>query len=365
MSARSWGDAIPTVGLYSGSDRNEASLKMNALQITSCRLAFLNRSLMGSIVCTACTFQWLFQFTAAAIGLVAAWHMRHVRIHRRIFALLIGLSVLVVTCGPSFGVDAFEATNIIDQTLSQSGAASAATQPGAPTTCTSLSVDCVVSQSSGYDTGIYPHGVPTHFSWYKGGSAAKGSSAPPSDFSSLTGWGQIYPQVGASNVAANIYLKDYRVYAHLTGVGWQLVQYQAANSVGGGHYLADFANNSSSAMILAVQSDGSVRMDSPVSGYNNHFWIEPRGSFTPGTIDGVFSMAQLRTDNAGANLIANFGGDWWRNTSAPFLYRNGVFVNNPGIGMGAWVKLTTTYQYFFFTTMTKPQLQADPPPPLR
>jgi hypothetical protein len=76
-------------------------------------------------------------------------------------------------------------------------------------------------------------------------------------------------------------------------------------------------------------------------------------------------MAQLRTDNAGANLIANFGGDWWRNTSAPFLYRNGVFVHNPGIGMGAWVKLTTTYQYFFFTTMTKPQLQADPPPPLR
>jgi hypothetical protein len=106
-------------------------------------------------------------------------------------------------------------------------------------------------------------------------------------------------------------------------------------------------------------------MDSPAPGYNDHFWIDPRGSYTPRTVNGVFSMAQLRTDSAGANLIANFGGDWWRSTSAPYLYRNGVFVNNPGIGMGAWVKLTTTYQYFFFTTMTKSQLQADPPPPLR
>jgi hypothetical protein len=106
-------------------------------------------------------------------------------------------------------------------------------------------------------------------------------------------------------------------------------------------------------------------MDSPASGHNDHFWIVPRGSYTPGTVNGVFSMAQLRTDNPSANLIANFGGDWWRSASAPYLYQNGVFVNNPGVGMGAWVKLTTTYQYFFFTTMTKSQLQAEPPPPLK
>jgi hypothetical protein len=249
---------------------------------------------------------------------------------------------------------------------SQSSAASATTQSsGAPTTCTSLSIDCVVSQNSGHDTGIYPYGVTTYFSWYRGGSAATGKSAPPSDFSSVTGWGQIYPQVGASNVAANIYLKDYRVYVHLTTGRWQLVQDQATNSVGGRHYVANFHSNSSSAMSLVVQSDGSVKMDSPASGYNDHFWIDPRGSYVPGTVNGVFSMAELRTDNASANLIANFGGDWWRNPSAPYLYKNRVFVNNPGIGMGTWVKLTTTYQYFFFTTMTESQLQADPPPPLR
>lgn len=228
--------------------------------------------------------------------------------------------------------------------------------------CTSLSIDCVVSQTSGYDNGIYPYGVRTYFSWYAGGRAATGNVVSPSDFSSLTGWGQIYPQVGVSNVAANVYLKDYRVYVHLTSGGWQLVQDQATNSIGGRRFVADFSNNSSSEMSLVVESDGSVRMDSPASGYNNHFWIEPRGSYAPGTVDGVFSLAQLRTDDASANLIANFGADWWRNTSAPYLYVDGVFVNNPGIGMGTWVKLTTTYQYFFFTTMTKSQLQAEPPP---
>src|SRR5258708_12126617 len=50
-----------------------------------------------------------------ALGLMGAWPMRHVRIHRRIFTLLICLSVFVVTCGLSFVVNAFEARNIIDQ----------------------------------------------------------------------------------------------------------------------------------------------------------------------------------------------------------------------------------------------------------
>jgi hypothetical protein len=106
-------------------------------------------------------------------------------------------------------------------------------------------------------------------------------------------------------------------------------------------------------------------MSSPATGYNDHFWIVPRASYAPGTVNGVFSMAQLRTDNASANLIANFGADWWRTASARYLNQNGVFVNNPAIGVGSWVKLTTTYQYFFFTTMTRSQLDAEPPPPLK
>jgi O-antigen ligase len=61
------------------------------------------------------SFSLALSITAIVIGLVAAWHMRHARIHKRIFTLLICLSVFVVTCGLSFFVNAFRARNIIDQ----------------------------------------------------------------------------------------------------------------------------------------------------------------------------------------------------------------------------------------------------------
>ncbi|MGX9428749.1 MULTISPECIES: O-antigen ligase family protein [Bradyrhizobium] len=52
--------------------------------------------------------------TAIVIGLVAAWHARHVRIHGRFFTLLISLSAFVVASGLSFVVNAFGAGYIID-----------------------------------------------------------------------------------------------------------------------------------------------------------------------------------------------------------------------------------------------------------
>jgi O-antigen ligase len=52
--------------------------------------------------------------TAIAIGAVIAWHMRHVRIHRRIFTLLICLSVFIVASLLSFVVNAVGARYVID-----------------------------------------------------------------------------------------------------------------------------------------------------------------------------------------------------------------------------------------------------------
>jgi O-antigen ligase len=62
------------------------------------------------------SFSLALSLTAIGIGLVAAWHMRHVRIHRRIFTLLICLSVfIVVSSGLSFAVNSFGARNLIGQ----------------------------------------------------------------------------------------------------------------------------------------------------------------------------------------------------------------------------------------------------------
>jgi O-antigen ligase len=59
-------------------------------------------------------FSPILSVAAIVIGLVAAWHMREVKVHKRIFTLLICLSVFLVACGLSFVVNAFEG-KIIDQ----------------------------------------------------------------------------------------------------------------------------------------------------------------------------------------------------------------------------------------------------------
>ena len=113
--------------------------------------------------------------------------------------------------------------------------------------------------------------------------------------------------------------------------------------------------------LVCVRADGSMTMDAPKSGYNDHFWPGARGTYGAGTIDGVFVEAQMKTNDPNANLVANLGADWWRSATAPYV---DGFANNPSPGMSDWVKLTTEYQSLYFTSMSAAQLQADPPPGL-
>jgi len=230
---------------------------------------------------------------------------------------------------------------------------------------TSALTDAIYQNTVGNSQG-FPVGVPTYYSWYGGSDTVPGNT-PPSNFSSVTGWGQIYPEVGApvdTNPNLSVQIANFQTYVHLTSGGWVLVQSEATNSIGGAHYLADFSGNSSVPWNETVLPDGSVSVDAPQSGYNDHFWPGARGSYAPGTVDGVFVEAQMKTNDPNANLIANLGADWWASTTAPFVYQNGVFVNNPGAGASDWVKLTTSYQNLYFTSLSAAQLQADPPPGL-
>jgi hypothetical protein len=106
--------AVPTVGLYSDSDRTKAPLKMNALLLFLLVFTFLRSLSNGVDRLYGTNLSLALSLTAIVIGLVVAWHMRHVRIHRRIFTLLICLSVFVVASGLSFVVNAFGAGYIID-----------------------------------------------------------------------------------------------------------------------------------------------------------------------------------------------------------------------------------------------------------
>ncbi|WP_338824897.1 hypothetical protein [Bradyrhizobium septentrionale] len=221
----------------------------------------------------------------------------------------------------------------------------------------------VIYQNTPGNSDGFPLGVPSSYSWY-GGSTGHTGSTPPSNFTSVTGWGQVYPKSGATNDSnpANVQIANFQTWVHLKGGGWVLVQDQATDPIAGAQFLADFSGNTNSAWSVTRQADGSAMGAAPLSGYNDHFWPGSRGSYTAGTIDGVYVQADMRTTDPNEHLVADLGADWWLNPTASYV---DGFSNNPGAGMSDWVELTTSYQTLYFTSMTSAQLQADLPPPLR
>jgi hypothetical protein len=219
----------------------------------------------------------------------------------------------------------------------------------------------VINQNTPGDSQGYPLGVPTSYSWY-GGDSGGTDSTPPSNFSSVTGWGQIYPEAGEPvDSTATVQIENFQTYVLLSNGSWELVQNQATDGIDGAHYVADFSGNSSIPWSETTSSDGSVSVDAPPSGYNDHYYPGVRGTYTPGTVVGVFVEASVKTNDASANLVANLGADWWASSTASFV---SGFSNNPGVGQSDWVKLTTQYQSLYFTSLTAAQLAADPPPGL-
>src|SRR6476661_5854465 len=57
--------------------------------------------------------------------------------------------------------------------------------------------DVIYQNTPGNSEGL-PLGVPSSYSWYNGSTGHTGST-PPSNFTAVTGWGQVYPEAGATN----------------------------------------------------------------------------------------------------------------------------------------------------------------------
>ncbi|WP_249127626.1 O-antigen ligase [Bradyrhizobium sp. AUGA SZCCT0169] len=95
--------------------RTKAPLKMNALLVFFLGFTFLRSFSNGVDRLYNVNLSSTLSVTAIVVGLVVAWHIRGVRIHRRLFTLLMCLSAFAVACGLSFVVNAFEAGSIFDQ----------------------------------------------------------------------------------------------------------------------------------------------------------------------------------------------------------------------------------------------------------
>ena len=159
--------------------------------------------------------------------------------------------------------------------------------------------------------------------------------------------------------SASVQIADFETFVHLTNGTWVQVQNQSTDPIDGAHYTADFSGNASVPWKQTTGSDGSASVDAPQSGYNDHFWPSARGTYAAGTVDGVFVEAQMKTSDPNANLVANLGADWWASSNAPFV---DGFANNPGSGSSDWVKLSTSYQTVYYSSLSAAALTADPPP---
>jgi len=226
---------------------------------------------------------------------------------------------------------------------------------------TSIS-DIIAQNTIGYSEGR-PAGVPTSYGWYDG--VYKPEAAPPSDFTSVTGWGQVYQEAGSGsyyNPNATVDVANARTYVHLKATGeWVLVQNQATTGIAGAHFIADFSG-AGTTMNVTPLSGGGVALDAPPAGYNDHFWPTSRGVYPAGAVDGVYVQMDMKVSDPNLHLVANVGADWWRNATAPYV---DGFSNNPGAGMSNWVELSTQWTTLGFYSGSSSQFQADLPPPLQ
>jgi hypothetical protein len=231
-------------------------------------------------------------------------------------------------------------------------------------TTTTPILDAIKQNTPGQSEG-YAVGVPRTYAWCSGSYKPPGNSAPPSNFTAVTGWGQVYPKAGAptySNPDGTIIVANARTYVHLTTTrDWILVQDQATDEIAGAHFVADFSQNASIPMRSNVQPDGSVAIGFPRPGYNDHFWISRRGTYPAGSVDGVYVQMEMRTNDPDMKFVANVGADWWRDATADYVQG---FANNPGAGMSNWVELSTEWSTLRFYSWSTSELLTDPPSPL-
>jgi len=231
-------------------------------------------------------------------------------------------------------------------------------------TITSLVLDAVDQNTRGESEG-YAVGVPRNFAWCGGSYKPPGNGAPPSDFTAVTGWAQVYPEVGSSedpNPNASIMVANAKTYVRLRATReWLLVQDQATDSIAGGHYAADFGAKEASEITVRALPGGGAALPAPVTGFNTHFWLTTRGTYEAGSIDGVYVQIDMKTDAPGTKLVANVGADWWRNPTAAYV---SGFANNPGAGMSNWIELSTEWSTLRFYSGSASEFQASPPPQL-
>ena len=222
-------------------------------------------------------------------------------------------------------------------------------------------LDAIFQNTPGQSEG-YALGIPKNYAQCSG--SYKAAVKPPLDFTAVTGTGQVYPKEGARaySTTAGITIANAKTYIHLsTTREWVLVQDQATDEIAGGYFVADFSPKAAEPMRLGAQPDRGVVIGAPPAGYYALFWLTKRGTYTAGSVDGVYVQMDMRTNDPNMKFVAGAGAAWYRDANVGV---GGDLANISGAGQSNWVELSTQWSTLRFYSWSTAQLQADPPPPL-
>jgi hypothetical protein len=165
----------------------------------------------------------------------------------------------------------------------------------------------------------YPVGVPRAYAWCSGCSKSE-NDGPPPDFTAVVGWGQVYPEVGATrpdqDQIATIEIANAKTFVRLRqSREWVLVQDQATVSVAGAYFVSDFSPNQASIRwnrnrnrTTVSRSTRRRRVTMRTSGLAHAACIQPEASI-------MCMLVDMRISDANTKLVANIGA---ANPSANF-----------------------------------------------
>ena len=239
----------------------------------------------------------------------------------------------------------------------------AVTPPPAPTPLpagTRSAADQIAADMQGANEG-YPHGVPLSYDWANGPVIDMGNNSAGEQ--AITSWGVVYV-AAQGNPAGNtrVNIKNLQLYFLQKNTGkWLLLQ--NTSTPDGEAYPENFQGNSIPADIR-TEPDGTISVTAG-NGYNFHFYPSDRAAINPKNIGGIVAIFEARLivgnpaladDRSIAQYLCSAGADYYPSVTGPGIQ------NNPSVGNGKMKYVESQWRSFAMTTLTKAQLESNPPP---
>jgi len=212
----------------------------------------------------------------------------------------------------------------------------------------------------------HPHGVPTSYDFYSGPVIGVGINVGTNQAAEF--WFVAYQNASTASTSSNtsIEVKGAQFWWLRASTG-QWVKGLAPDVAGlsGGYYNEDFSGSQLSNITFNSQSDGGVALGMIANEVAHGFDPYPRIPIDPndfgGAVSTIFARLVLTNplgadDRANAHYIVSSGAD-------PYPTTTSAGANNITAIMNGKMKIVTnSYRSFSATTLTKAQLETNPPP---